>query len=53
VTRDLALEILASSTPALLDWLEDEGDGPRRKLPVVHAAARGMRTTAFDYDLPD
>lgn len=37
-------------TLQLLDWLEDAGDGRRCKLPVIHAAGRGMRTTAIEYD---
>ena len=53
LTRDEAKKYLGKITPQLLDWLEDEGDGTCRKLPVIHAAKRGMRTTAIEYDLFD
>lgn len=52
VTRRSAQDLLGAATPGLLDWLDDEGDGPRRRLPVIHAARRGMRTTAIEYDAP-
>lgn len=52
VTRESAKGMLAGASPSLLDWLEDEGSGSNRKLPVIHAARRGMRTTTIEYVLP-
>jgi len=51
VTRESARNLLGDMIPGLLDWLEDEEGGPRRRLPVIHAARRGMRTTTIEYDL--
>jgi hypothetical protein len=51
VTRESARNLLGDMIPGLLDWLEDKEGGPRRKLPVIHAARRGMRTTTIEYDL--
>lgn len=54
VTRESAKDLLGTATPGLLDWLDDdERDGSRRRLPIVHAALRGMRTTAIEYEMPD
>ncbi len=52
VTRESALNMLGAMTPGLLDWLDDEGPGPLRRLPVIHAARRRMRTTSFEYEAP-
>lgn len=49
VMRDIALKIIGAATPAALDWLEDNGAGARRKLPVFYAARSGARTATFDY----
>jgi hypothetical protein len=53
LTRESALILLGAATPGLLDSLKDEDGGPRRALPVIHAARRGMRTTTNEYDVPD
>lgn len=53
LTRESALNLLGAATPGLLDWIGDEGHGPRRRLPVIHAARRGMRTESIEYDVPE
>ena len=50
LTRESAQKLLGAATAGLLDWLEDDRAGPRRVLPVIHAARRGMRTTVIAYD---
>jgi hypothetical protein len=52
VTRESAKKMLGEITPQLLEWLEDEGDGKRRRLPVIHAGPKGMRAGSILYDLP-
>ncbi len=53
MTRDSAKDLLVAANPWLLEFLEDEGYGPRRGLPLIHAARRGMRTSVIEYDMPD
>src|SRR5688572_16204272 len=53
ITRESAKKLLAQATPQLLEFLDDEGNGRRRKLPVIHAARRGTATAAIEYDLID
>jgi len=50
--RDVAVRLLGEISPAALDWLEDDGAGPRRCLPVIYAAKQGVRTTSIEYDAP-
>jgi hypothetical protein len=51
--RDVAVRLLGEMAPGALDWLEDEGAGARRLLPVIYAAKRGVRTTSIEYEVPD
>jgi hypothetical protein len=51
--RDVAVRLLAEIAPGALDWLEDDGAGTRRRLPVIYAAKRGIRTTSIEYDAPE
>jgi hypothetical protein len=51
--RDVAVRQLGSTAPGALDWLEDDGTGARRRLPVIYAAKRGVRTTSIQYDAPE
>lgn len=53
VMRDNAKKFLGQITPQLLDWLEDEGEGSHRKLPVIHAARGRMRTASIEYDVDE
>jgi len=49
--RDVAIRLLGEMAPGALDWLEDDGTGARGCLPVIHAAKRGVRTTAIEYEV--
>jgi hypothetical protein len=51
VPREIALQILGAAAPAALDWLEDESNGRKRKLPVIYAARTGLRTAALEYQV--
>ena len=51
--RDVAVRLLGEIAPGALDWLEDDGAGARRCLPVIYAAKRGVRTTSIEYEVPD
>lgn len=53
ISRESAKKHLVNMTPQLLEWLEDDGEGSHRKLPVIHAARRGLRTTALEDDIFD
>jgi hypothetical protein len=50
--RDVAVRLLGEIAPGALDWLDDDGAGARRRLPVIYAAKRGVRTTSIEYDAP-
>ena len=50
--RDIAVRLLGEIARGALDWLEDDGAGPRRCLPVIYAAKRGVRTTSIEYEVP-
>jgi hypothetical protein len=50
--REVAVRLLGEMAPGALDWLEDDGAGARRLLPVIYAAKRGVRTTSIEYDAP-
>jgi hypothetical protein len=52
VTRESAKKMLGEVTPQLLEWLEDEGEGQLRRLPVIHAASGGMRCGSIEYPAP-
>jgi hypothetical protein len=51
--REVAVRLLGSIAPGALDWIEDDGAGARRRLPVIYAAKRGVRTTSIEYEVPD
>ena len=51
VPREIALQLLGAAAPAALDWLEDDGNGRSRRLPVIYAARTGLRTAAVEYDV--
>jgi hypothetical protein len=51
--RDAAVRLLGAIAPGVLDWIEDDRAGPRRRLPVIHVAKRGVRTTSIEYDAPE
>jgi len=51
--RDVAVRLLGEIAPSALDWIEDDGAGGRRCLPVIYAANRGVRTTTIEYEVPD
>ena len=53
IPREAAKELLRDASPGMLDWLDDEGDGPRRKLSTIHAAKLGMRMVITEYALAD
>jgi hypothetical protein len=53
IPREVAKEHLRDASPGMLDWLDDEGDGPRRKLSTIHAAKLGLRMVITPYDLAD
>jgi hypothetical protein len=53
IPRDVAVRLLGEMAPGALDWLEDGGTGARRRLPVIYAAKRGVRTTLIEYDAPE
>ena len=53
IPREVAKEHLRDASPRMLDWLDDEGDGPRRKLSIIHAAKLGLRMVITAYDLVD
>ena len=51
IPRHIAVGLLASLAPGALDWLEDDRTGARRRLPVIYAAKRGIRTTSIEYEV--
>jgi hypothetical protein len=53
VTRESAKNLLCKTNPSLLEFLGDEGSGPLRGLPVIHAARRRMRTALIEYIAPE
>jgi hypothetical protein len=49
--RDVAVRLLGEIAAGAIDWLEEDGAGARRSLPVVYAAKRGVRTTSIEYEV--
>lgn len=53
ISRESAKKHLRNASPGMLDWLDDEGVGPRRKLSIIHAAKLGLRMVITAYDLAE